>query len=381
MKLSAAGRLGAVALAWSVLGASAGAWAAPFQPDSVVVLRVGDGVASLGSNAAPTYLDEYSWGGALRQSILLPVTETGNVRLEGPLGLSADGQALVLTGYGSAAGTATTGVAVARQLVEVNAAGAVSTLAVSGVTNRIYGAAALGAGQGAYLYGASGVSAVTAQGTAVRVSTSSARDLAVAGGQLYAAMSLATEGVYAVGTGLPTAIGAALSLVAPLALPAGLALFDLNDQVAGVDTLYAVSLAGGVGADGTGNAGLYKYSKQASGAWSLTGHLAADLWSLEARVEAAGVRLVSASAGGGQLLGWVDTGGWGAMGAGSFTTLATAAARTSFRGASMAPGVVPEPSTWALVVAGVGCSWALRRRRVLNAPAGASAANPERPGR
>jgi hypothetical protein len=170
-----------------------------------------------------------------------------------------------------------------------------------------------------------------------------------------------TAGVYALGSGLPTAGTPALTLVAPLSDPRGISLLDLHDQVAGVDTLYAVSLTGGVDAQGVGYTGLYKFSKQLSGNWTLTGHLAADLWSLEARVEAAGVRLVGTDGGGRHVLGWVDTGGWGALGAGGFNTIATAATRTRFNGASMAPAV-PEASTTALGLAGLAACLVFRRR-------------------
>jgi hypothetical protein len=50
-------------------------------------------------------------------------------------------------------------------------------------------------------------------------------------------------------------------------------------------------------------------------------------------------------------------------GNGSFTTLDTAAAGTSIRGVAFAPEAVPEPSSWALVLVGLGVFACLRARR------------------
>ena len=56
------------------LGAGSPASAAAFTEGDVVVLRVGDGAGGLTGAAAPLFLDEYTPGGTLVQSVPLPTT-------------------------------------------------------------------------------------------------------------------------------------------------------------------------------------------------------------------------------------------------------------------------------------------------------------------
>src|SRR5262245_43719495 len=83
--------------------------AAPFTPGNLVVYRVGDGAGTLVNTGNAVFLDEYTTAGALVQSIALPTTVTGSQRQliasgiatsEGLMTRSADGQCLLLTGYG-----------------------------------------------------------------------------------------------------------------------------------------------------------------------------------------------------------------------------------------------------------------------------------------
>src|SRR5689334_10758602 len=89
--------------------------ASSFASGDIVVYRVGDGSAALGSAATAVFLDEYTPAGVLVQSIALPTAVSGlNKRLvasgtatsEGLLTRSADGQYLILAGYDAALGTA-----------------------------------------------------------------------------------------------------------------------------------------------------------------------------------------------------------------------------------------------------------------------------------
>ena len=98
------------------------AHAASFAAGDVVVYRVGDGSSGLVNTGSPVFLDEFTPGGVLVQSIPLPTTvsgqnnqliASGTATSEGLLSRSTDGQYLVLTGYarnlgltGSLAGTA-----------------------------------------------------------------------------------------------------------------------------------------------------------------------------------------------------------------------------------------------------------------------------------
>ena len=46
---------------------------APFRPNNVLISRVGDGSSALGLNTQPVFIDEYSTGGALAQSVIMPI--------------------------------------------------------------------------------------------------------------------------------------------------------------------------------------------------------------------------------------------------------------------------------------------------------------------
>ena len=95
-------------LAASVLLAST-ATAQFFTPGNVVVLRVGDPTLTLGSTAAPVYLDEWNTTtNTLVQSLEIPNSLTSSVpsfsqrgfsSSEGGLTVSADGRYLILAGY------------------------------------------------------------------------------------------------------------------------------------------------------------------------------------------------------------------------------------------------------------------------------------------
>src|SRR4051812_11245398 len=96
-------------LAFFILMAQAtGALAAAFGDGNVVVYRVGDGVTPLAVTGSPVFLDEFTPGGLLVQSIALPTTASGanrplvasgTAQSEGLLTRSADGRFLVMTGY------------------------------------------------------------------------------------------------------------------------------------------------------------------------------------------------------------------------------------------------------------------------------------------
>src|SRR5438128_598176 len=93
--------LGVIALT-GIVGVVPGARAAGvFTQGNVVVYRVGDGSAGLASSATAVFLDEYTTGGILVQSIPFPTTVNGtNKRLtasgtatsEGLMTLSSDGR-------------------------------------------------------------------------------------------------------------------------------------------------------------------------------------------------------------------------------------------------------------------------------------------------
>src|SRR5260221_1542897 len=114
--------------------------AAAFTPGDIVVCRFGDGVASLNSNAATVFLDEYTPAGSLVQSILMPTTTSvPNKRLtasrsattEGLITRSADGRYLIVPGYDAAVSTGSistsTSALVNRVIGRIDASGTIDT--------------------------------------------------------------------------------------------------------------------------------------------------------------------------------------------------------------------------------------------------------------
>ena len=115
-------------------------YAAPFTPGNLVVTRVGDGSAALSSAATRTFLDEYTTGGVLVQSIPMPtvvngnnkrLTNSGTATSEGYIALSVDWRFLTLAGYNAGPGdpnVATTPSATTNRVVgRVDYAGNIDT--------------------------------------------------------------------------------------------------------------------------------------------------------------------------------------------------------------------------------------------------------------
>jgi hypothetical protein len=114
---------------------------ASFTAGNIVVYRVGDGSAAGTSAATAVFLDEYTPGGTLVQSVAMPTADSGTQQTltasgaanasEGYLNRSADGAYLILTGYDAAVGTtavaSTATTAVARTIGRVGADGSVDT--------------------------------------------------------------------------------------------------------------------------------------------------------------------------------------------------------------------------------------------------------------
>src|SRR4051812_39801489 len=74
--------------------------AAPITSGDLLLYRVGDGAAALGTAATAVFLDEYTTSGTLVQSIAMPTSSfsaTGNSTTEGIISPSQDGTTLVFT--------------------------------------------------------------------------------------------------------------------------------------------------------------------------------------------------------------------------------------------------------------------------------------------
>lgn len=345
-------------------------YAAPFTPGNLVVTRFGDGVATLTSAAAPTFLLEYSPAGTLVQTIPMPTvagsygrafTNAGSASSEGFLKRSVDGQYLTLAGYDATVGTlavpSTLPTATNRVVGIVNAAGTYDTnTALTDVTGNHRSAVSTN-GTDIWLTSSSRGSQYTTAGattsTQLATAPTNARVTAIFGNQLYTSSGSASYiGVDTVGTGLPTTIGQTVSLLIP----------DGGTSPSPYDFYFFNSTTAYVADDRTvaNGGGLQKYVYSA-GAWSLAYTLSVNL--------TAGLRSVTNGTTDGsgnpvffatsadsltKFLTVTDTGSTA-----PFTTLATVGTNMAFRGVAYAP--IPEPGS--LILLALGALSGLLRRR------------------
>ncbi|MCI1190002.1 T9SS type A sorting domain-containing protein [Hymenobacter sp. DH14] len=334
--------------------------ATAFTPGNLAVVRVGDGSAALTSAATAEFVDEYTLGGALVRSIALPTADNGNVRAFTNSGTatsdnitrSADGRYLLLTGYNVAPGTAgvvsttNSGTTNNRLVARIGADGSVDDntrindafsatnirTAVSTDGSAFY----VSGGNSGIRYvpfGNAGATTALSGGTVVNF-----RILGIAGGNLYATSATGSNfGLNQIGTGLPTAAGAAVTLLPgfPTATgpsPYGFYFADLSTTVPGLDVVYVT--------DDAATGGIQKWSL-VSGTWTLNGTIGGSttalLRGLTGQRTGAAVQLIAS--GGGGLYSVTDQAGYNA----APSTAALPApfvplpVNTSFRGVAFAP--------------------------------------------
>ncbi|MET4076454.1 IPT/TIG domain-containing protein [Hymenobacter sp. UYCo722] len=341
--------------------------AAPFTPGNIVVARVGEGgTAALTSTSTAVFLDEYTPGGTLVQSVALPTSISGNNRAltvsgttPSELGLarSADGRSLVLAGYGtSPGGTPTVSSSSAANVVRVvglvGADGSVDTStslqgAFDGVSVR---AVASPDGNSFYVIGAnSGVQYAQLGGfssTQLNTAPTNLRGVRVAAGNLYITAASSTYyGVSMVGTGLPTTAGQPVTVLPgfPGATTGSSSyafyMADLSAAVPGIDVIYVADDRGATG-------GIQKWSLVGS-TWTLNGTIAspstATVRGLDGNTTGSTVSLVATSPNGLFILS--DNSGYNVAPTLSSLPAAiiTNPTNTAFRGVAFAPSV-PAPT-------------------------------------
>lgn len=345
------------------------AHAASFSPNNLVVERVGSGSAALVSGAATAvFLDEYTKTGTLVQSVAMPggttLTASSSASSEGLINRSADGQSLLITGYNAAPGTAsvasTTSSTVLREVASVGVNGSVqaTTLGTFLSGNNVRSGAAAVTGGGAYVSGANGIGYANG-GTVTTLASTNARDLGIFGGQLYYSTGSGTNGIYALGSGLPTTAGQTATPVVSVTNPYAFYFADLSSAVSGLDTLFVA-----VDTTTAASSGLFKFTKSAGGAWSASGSITGTILRGLTATENNGLAQLYA-ANDSKLFSFAD-GGYGVSLSGSLTTLATAATNTVFRGVALTPEAVtpsvPEPESYGLALVSLVLIGAAARR-------------------
>lgn len=329
-------------------------------PTEVMVSRVGDGTATLAANtAAAVYLERHKIadGSLVGSPIAMPTAVSGAQRpfalagtatSEGALTRSVDGRYVLLAGYDSVPGNATVMDSSNRVVGRVAASGAVDTSTsfdgLSGAGNNIRSAASTD-GTALWVSGVLGIAYTTlgstAQPTRLLGDPYNMRVLGIANGQLYASRSSATAGgINTIGTGLPTTANVTASQLPGFPSsnntlsPFGFVAFD-RDTTPGLDTLYMAD-------DAIPGGGVQRWSLK-NNTWTMDGTVSIGVSSAARGL--AGYRsgssivlfATTAEAVGSQtrLVSFTDSGG--AIGSITVTTLATAAARTAYRGVCLAP--------------------------------------------
>jgi hypothetical protein len=342
---------------------------AAFTPGNLVVYRVGTGTGALSNASTAVFLDEYTSAGVLVQSIAMPTADSGSnqtltasgTSVEGLLNRSVDGRYLMLTGYDTAPGLAsvngTNSATVARVIGRVDANGTIDTsTAITAFSTASPRSAisldgtnywATGAANGV-IYGTIGSSTWATVGNSQTGNTAATnlRDVEIFDGQLYVSAQTGNLRIGAVGSGTPTTGPQTIvplpgipltttNLTTTNTSPYQFYFADLTGAVAGVDTLYVTD-----DRTLTTGGGLYKFSL-VGGSWVSNGVATNSLRGLTGATSGTTVTLYATTAvasNGNTIVSLIDTGGYNAaFSTTTYTTVATAAANTAFRGIDFAP--------------------------------------------
>ena len=369
--------------------------AAPITPGNLVIFRAGSGTNSLSSTTGnDVILDERTPAGSLVQSIVITATGAGTKLItagaataEGALAISPDGRYVTFGGYsatipqasslpGSSSSTVprsvgildtTTGNVTLTTTGTFYNAQAIRTAYSSDGDKFWTASGGFGISYGTVSGGTGSLVNSTAAGTNMRV-------LGQYGSNLYISTASGTLPTVGLLGGNPLAGGAPTSNDvipniprqggSPTTSRYGFVFLDTNPSVPGIDTMYTVD-------DSATAGGLWKYSLDLTGTWNAAGSVAGltgQLRGVTGGVSGSNVQLFMTGSAN-TLWSFTDTAAAtstlsGTLGT-AFTSLATAATNTAFRGLVLVP--VPEPGVTALLGAGVAgvaaLGWRRRRRQ------------------
>jgi hypothetical protein len=334
-------------------------------------VQFGDGTTSRTSASAPVFVGHvYADGTPGPAAIALPTaasppdaafTNSGSASSEGSLARSVDAHFVTLVGYATPPGTAavngTMSSVVNRVVARIDASGTVDTttllsaafsannprsaVTVDGSAFWIAGAGGTGVGGVWYAPLGAGASATQITGQVSTNPPNNARVLGIFADQLFGtAMTTGFDGAFSIAGSPPPAVATAATLLSGTTMsgtgtpsPYGLLLFDLDPSVPGLDTLYLAddraTASGG---------GIQKWQLGTGTTWTLTTTfnqgLTAGCRGLTGWLSGTSVVLAATTAdSSSKLVVMTDDG----SPAPAFTTLATAAANTAYRGVALAP--------------------------------------------
>ena len=333
---------------------------AHFTAGDLAVLRVGDGLTTLGNTAGPISLLDLTTAGLVQSTVNLPsgnggLQISGSATSEGQLVLNADGQSFTVAGYvppytGSGSLSSRTSVQAPRGYVTVNFNGtvsAVTTLTGTYSVNNIR--SGFVSGSSAWFAGANGSGSGVEyyNGTSsLRIENANTRVLGVYAGSLYYSTGSGTQGIYKY-SGLPTLATAATPFLTGVA-GQGTSPYDFALAPDG-NTLYVADNALGVQKftfNGTAWTFDYNFTDSVSTADKAYG-LAVDF------------------SGANPVIYWTSpTDIWKATDIGSGiagTSILTSGPDYAFRGLDFTPQPAPEPSTLAMIGLGAATLWGFRR--------------------
>ena len=331
------------------------AFAGAFTPGDLVIYRVGDGSAALGSTGTAVFLDEYTPAGVFVQSVPMPTSASprlvasGTATTEGFLTLSEDGRFLVVPGYDGALGaTVTSSTTVPRVIGTVNGNGAIdlTTSYVDASSAGNIRSAASVDGTRFWTSGSTQGPRTIAHGattaTVVSTTNTNTRQINIFADQLYIGSGASTIRLGTVGVGLPTTAGQTTTTLPgfPATVTVNSFFFAHLGTGVGLDTVYV--------ADEGGNQ-ISKWTL--SGAtWTQSGSVPlTTARGLTGVVNGTSVTLYATSGGTGTpVVTFTDSTGFGGLMSGNVTTLiGTAGTNKAFRGIALAPsgGVITVPTT------------------------------------
>lgn len=322
---------------------------------NLVVMRI-NGTAGA---ASPGFLEEYTTGGTLVQSIALPTADgaggnqtctlPGNATTnEGYLSLSTNGQYIMLACNDAALGATVATGTHDRVVGRLDMNGALDTTTRFNAGSGWNARSAVMDGNNIWVNGSANNKAIihttfgSSTGTVLTNLTGGAHVAKIFDNQLYLSIdpnNNNSQGVFKVGTGLPTTTGISPALYAGSNVNTEIDIWDF--WFADANTLYfsdSRALASG--------GGVQKWT-QTAGVWSkqytMNTDLGGGLFGLTGVVDGNGTRLFGTTTDN-KLVSVLDTGA-----ASAFTTLATGSAGNIFRGLVL---TVPEPGSLSLLVLG-----------------------------